>query len=169
MGWGLGTNLGYRPELLEGLAARLKDIVCEHGSKVVVIGWSLGGLFARETAKRHSEFISLVLTLGSPFSGNRRNNNAWRIYEALNDHSVDNPPIDSDLAAKPPVHTLAVWSPRDGIVATGSAHGLVDESDETFELDSTHLGMATRSGPIQAIIGLLVDKLAEQGQSRPAA
>ena len=129
-GWGQGTNFGYRPQLLEGLAVRLKDIANEHGLRVIIVGWSLGGLFARETAKLHPELVSLVVTLGSPFSGNRRNNNAWRLYEALNNHSVDNPPIDSDLAAKPPVQTVAVWSPRDGIVATGSAHGLCDESDE---------------------------------------
>ena len=160
-GWGQQTNLGYRPELLEGLAVRLNDIVADRGSKIILVGWSLGGLFARETAKLHPELVSMVVTLGSPFSGCRRNNNAWRLYEAINDHSVDNPPIASELAEKPSVPTFALWSQRDGIVSTGSAHGLCHESDARIQLDSTHLGMATRSGPIRQIVQLLSDRLAE--------
>ena len=59
----------------------------------------------------------VVMTLGSPFSGDRRANNAWRVYEALNDHKVDAVPFPEDPGEKPPVRTIAVWSPRDGIVA----------------------------------------------------
>ncbi len=93
------------------------------------MGWSLGGIFARELAKQRPELVRLVVTLGSPFSGDPRANNAWRIYELLNDHPVDRPPIASDLAEKPPVPTVAVWSPRDGIVAPVAARRQRHESD----------------------------------------
>jgi hypothetical protein len=86
--------------------------------------------------------VAKVVTLGTPFSGDRRNNNVWRLYELVAGHPVDRPPIAGDPAAKPPVPTLALWSRRDGIVAAGAARGLPGESDRQVELDCRHMGFA---------------------------
>lgn len=158
-GWQLGRNRGARADLLERLEDSLLAVAQSSGSKVALIGWSLGGIYAREVAKRHPEAVSLVMTLGSPFSGDLRTNNAWRIYELLNDHKVDRPPLEIDIAAKPPVRTLAVWSSVDGIVAPSAARGEVWESDRQVEVPIRHLSLARQRSGIELIGRLLAEEL----------
>ena len=133
-GWDEGVNLGARPAEIDRVAQKLVDLGRASGGQVILIGWSLGGLYARALAQRHPEACSLVVTLGSPFSGNRRANNAWRLYEALNDHTVDNPPFAEDPALKPAARTIAVWSARDGIIAPHCAAGDAAQSDLRIEV-----------------------------------
>ena len=156
-GWEIGQNRGARADLLERLERKLDRVVENHSQPATLIGWSLGGLFAREVAKRRPDLVSLVITLGSPFSGDPRANNAWRIYELLNDHTVDNPPIAGDLAERPPVRTIAVWSPIDGIVAPAAARGLPQESDRQIELPVRHLSLARAPAGIGLIGRLLAE------------
>ena len=137
-GWGLGLNRGASHDVLDRIAGRIEAF--GGGRKVVLVGWSLGGVFAREAAKARPDLVEKVVTLGSPFSGDRRNNNVWRIYEWVAGHPVDDPPIASDPAVKPPVPTLAIWSRRDGIVAVCAARGEPGERDAELELDCTHMG-----------------------------
>lgn len=156
-GWELGKNKGARPDLLWRLELQLERLMLRHGQPVMLIGWSLGGLYAREVAKHRPDLVKLVITLGSPFSGDPRANNAWHIYERLNDHSVDNPPIGGDLSEKPPVLTFAVWSPIDGIVAPVSARGEPWQSDRQIELNERHLSLARSPAGIRLIGSLLVE------------
>jgi hypothetical protein len=162
-GWGLGQNRGARADLLERLGDRIAELADRHGQPVGLIGWSLGGVFAREVAKVRQREVSLVMTLGSPFSGDLRANNAWRLYEWLNDHPVDRPPLQVDLATKPPVTTVAVWSPRDGIVAPDAARGLPGESDFQHEVPCRHLSYARAAAGIRAIAELLARHLPGPG------
>ena len=159
-GWELGQNKGARADLLQRLEPQLERLALRHAQPVTLIGWSLGGLFAREVAKHRPDLVRLVITLGSPFSGDPRANNAWRIYEWLNDHSVESPPIAGDLALKPPVRTVAVWSPIDGIVAPLAARGLPGESDQQIELRVRHLSLARAPLGIRLIGRLLNEALA---------
>ena len=159
-GWELGQNRGARADLLERLAARLAPVVQRHGIKAVLVGWSLGGIYARELAKLRPDLVAAVITLGSPFSGDPRANNAWLIYELLNDHKVDNPPLQIETAVKPPVATVAVWSPIDGIVSPDSACGQPDESDRQIELRVRHLSLARAAQGIRLIGQLLAEELA---------
>ncbi len=158
-GWGQGMNLGAQPAKIDRVGARLTELGRQSGGQVILIGWSLGGLYARALARRHPEACALVMTLGSPFSGDRRANNAWRLYEALNDHTVDNPPFAEDPAVKPAVRTIAVWSARDGIVAPRSAAGEAGQSDLRIELPYKHFELATSRGAVAAILQILRDNL----------
>ena len=158
-GWGQGMNTGAKVAQVARLEARLRDLSARTGEKVVLIGWSLGGLFARVLAQRHPGQCALVLTLGSPFSGDRRANNAWRVYEALNDHTVDDPPFAEDPGAKPPVRTIAVWSKRDGIVAPRSAEGEAWQSDKRIEVPFKHFELASARGAVRAVLGILREEL----------
>ena len=159
-GWELGRNKGARADLLERLRHRVTWLADRHGQAVSLIGWSLGGVFAREVAKLVPDQVRLVMTLGSPFSGDPRANNAWRIYEMLNDHPVDRPPLDAVLSVKPPVPTIALWSSKDGIVAASSARGQAGESDLQLEVDCRHLDFARAAGAIRVIGQVLADQLA---------
>ncbi|UUR07054.1 alpha/beta hydrolase family protein [Sphingomonas glaciei] len=134
--WALGLNRGARADTLERLERRLVEI--GDGGQVLVIGWSLGGLFARELARHRPDLVSAVVTLGSPFSGDLRANNVWRLYELVAGHKVDNPPLPR-IPDKPPVPTLTFWSRRDGIVAPACARGQSHESDERIELNCNHM------------------------------
>jgi pimeloyl-ACP methyl ester carboxylesterase len=140
-GWGQGTNIGMHPGVIEALDRKLERVAKTHGQKVTVVGWSLGGLFAREIAKRSPENVAKVVTLCSPFSGNPRANNAWPIYQMVTRQSVDQLARDFDVSTKPPVPTVAAWSASDGIVAPAAARGLPAESDYQIEWHCTHFGL----------------------------
>ena len=79
-----------------------------------------------------------MVTLGSPFSGDPRQNNIWRLYEKIAGHAVDDPPIPR-IIDKPPVPHLALWSRRDGIMAPRTARGLAHERDKAVEMDCSHM------------------------------
>lgn len=130
----MGFMRGVTRKRMKRAEKRLRKISKRHGGPVILVGWSLGGLYARVLAQRHPERVAMVVTLGSPFSGSRKANHAWRIYNRLNKHTVDAPPIKDDASVKPPVHTVAIWSNRDGVIAPASARGLPHERDVAIEM-----------------------------------
>ena len=142
-GWKMGVNWGVRADTVERLKQRLDQISPDQ--PILVLGWSLGGLFARELGRAVPDRVRAVVTLGSPFSGDPKQNHVWRLYERIAGHKVDNPPLPR-ITDKPPVPHLALWSRRDGLIAPRSARGLDHERDEAVELDSTHMafGMSKR-------------------------
>lgn len=152
-GWGLGMNFGVSVEMfmkIEALALQLAG-----QGQVTLIGWSLGGLVAREIALRRPDKIARVITLGSPFSGDLRANNAWWLYEWMTGRPVDEPAVPVRRGEKPPVPTIALWSSNDGIIAPACARGLPHESDRIVEVDCTHLGFMTCPKVAAALVGVL--------------
>ena len=136
-GWGMGLNRGLNKDIIAQLRAVIEPIAAD--GPVTLVGWSLGGLLAREYAKHHREHAAKVITLGSPFSGCPRANNVWRLYEFVAGYKVDRPPIAVALHEKPPVPTIAFWSPRDGVIGQDAARGMPGESDQRIELDCGHM------------------------------
>jgi hypothetical protein len=152
-GWGLGWNLGARPDTLDRIVAQIESTT--GGRPVILIGWSLGGIYAREVAKLRPDLVERVVSLGAPFAGNPRANNVWRLYELISRHPADCPPLDVDIGTKPPVPTIACWSRRDGVVAPACARGFPDQSDRQVELDCSHMGFATSPRAWRGIVRLL--------------
>jgi hypothetical protein len=148
--WRQGINWGARADTLE----RLKRAVdrCGHDEPMLLVGWSLGGLYARELARAEPERVRAVVTLGAPVWGDRRRyTNVWKLYERVAGHPVDDPPIP-DSIEKPPVPTLAIWSRRDGIVGVPSARGTDETRDKAVEVNSSHMGFAvSRRGTRSAV------------------
>lgn len=138
-GWKSGWNLGARHDTIETLRKRIASL--GHDRKLVLVGWSLGGLFAREYARAFPEQVRAVITLGSPFSGDPRQNTIWPLYERIAGHSVLEPPLPR-LTEKPPVPHLALWSRRDGLIAPRAARGLDHERDDEVEMDCHHMAFA---------------------------
>ncbi|WP_435417055.1 alpha/beta fold hydrolase [Parerythrobacter aurantius] len=149
--WGLGFNWGPTEENFALLEGRLLDLHQRAGEPVVLVGWSLGGLFARELAKAHPEAVAKVITMGTPFSFSPRANNAWRIYQFVAGHSVEAPPVGKDIAAKPPVETVALWSANDGVVHPRAARGKPGERDRAIALRCRHMGFAHSHEAIEAV------------------
>jgi hypothetical protein len=154
-GWGMGLNKGVREDTLDKLALRIAAF--GGGGKVILVGWSLGGVFAREVAKVRPDLVEKVVTMGSPFSGDPRGNNVWRLYEWIAGHPVDKPPIDTDTWEKPPVPTLALWSKKDGIVSIRCTRGLPGESDRQIEIDCSHMGFAVSGRAAPAVVKAILD------------
>lgn len=159
-GWGLGWNLGVRADTLQ----KLESCIDRIGAKepILLVGWSLGGLYARELARLCPERVRAVVTLGSPFSGDLHQNNIWRLYELVAGHKVDNPPIPR-ITDKPPVPTLAIWSRRDGIIAPRAAYGLDDERDCAVELDCAHMAFGVSAKAAREAVRRITAFLGEQG------
>ena len=156
--WRQGWNLGATPDLIERLRHSL-DLVGDE-RPVLLVGWSLGGVFARELARAIPDRVRAVATLGSPFSGDPRLNNVWRLYERIAGHPVDDPPIPR-VFEKPPVPTLAIWSLRDGIVAAEAARGKEDERDKAVEVDSGHMAFGVSRRATRAAVREIVSFLSE--------
>jgi pimeloyl-ACP methyl ester carboxylesterase len=148
-GWELGWNWGARADTVDRLKRRLDEI--GRGEPVLLVGWSLGGVYARELARAAPEQVRAVITLGSPFSGDPKQNNVWRLYERIAGHKVDDPPLPR-LTDKPPAAHLALWSRRDGIVAPRSARGLDHERDEAIELQCTHMGFGVSTRVARQVV-----------------
>lgn len=147
--WSCGWNLGARADTIERLKRRLDEI--SKDQPILVVGWSLGGVFARELGRTAPERVRAVVSLGSPFSQDPRLNNVWRLYELVAGHKVDNPPIPR-ITAKPPVPTLAIWSRRDGIVAPAAARGEPGEADRTVEFECTHMAFGVSRRTARAVV-----------------
>lgn len=157
--WGLGTNLGAKPDTLDRLGRRLEEV--HDGRSVLLVGWSLGGMFARELAHRHPDRVRAVATLCSPFSGDyKTNTNVRELYERIAGHDVNEPPFPR-ANGKPPVPTLAFWSRRDGIVAPRAARGLDHEIDRAVEIDTYHVGAVLWRPALIRIVGEIELFLAE--------
>lgn len=155
----LGFVTGITPEIFARAEARLHEAHAEHDRKVVLLGWSLGGIYARVLAQRHPKKVTMVVTMGTPFSGDRKANNAWRLYNALNNHTVEAPELPDDPSVKPTMQTVAVWSANDGVIAPECARGLETERDVEIEVPFRHFAMGSDRTAIDRIVAILAEQL----------
>jgi pimeloyl-ACP methyl ester carboxylesterase len=162
--WLLGLNTGAKANTIDLLCRRLDEL--KDPRKVLLVGWSLGGLFARQLAHRCPDKVRAVVTLGSPFSGDlKTNTNVRAFYEWVAGHDVDRPPFERVLA-KPPVPTLALWSRMDGIVAPSAARGQAHEVDKAVEIECRHMGFAVYRPALSRVVSEIQTFLTE-AEGRP--
>jgi pimeloyl-ACP methyl ester carboxylesterase len=163
-GWGLGRNMGLKPGLEERMVARLLELHRAHGCKVSLVGWSLGGLFAREIAGIVPNAVRSVITLGSPIRGNPKSTNAWRIYELASGQRVDDPQFRRPRSAPPPVPTTSIYSRTDGIVAWQCSVEPAGTHNESIEVKGSHCGLGVNAAALYAV----ADRLAQpEGRWKP--
>ena len=163
-GWQQGVNLGPRSGVIERCLARLRALSRTHRRAVSLIGWSLGGIYARELAKEAPEAVRLVITLGTPFTGHPKATNAWRLYELLAGHRIGAPEIHEPLRRPPPVPTTSIYSRSDGVVAWQCSVERAGPKSESIEVAASHLGLGFNPLSLYAI----ADRLAQpEGGWRP--
>lgn len=165
-GWGLGRNYGLRHGIEDGMLDRIGELRRQHGRKVSLIGWSLGGVYARQLAKRVPDDVRLVITLGSPFAGHPRATNAWRLYEYTSGQKVDDRDnhVAGPLAAPPPVPTTAIFSRTDGVCAWQCCVEKPGPTTENIEVEGSHCGLGHHPAAVYAV----ADRLAQpEGKWRP--
>lgn len=157
-GWGQGANLGPRGGVLEACRERIRSLRRDTGRPVSLVGWSLGGLYARELAKERPRDVRCVVTMGSPFTGHPRATNAWRIYEYFSGHRVDADPQQVErLREPPPVPTTSIYSRSDGIVSWRCSVNAPGERVENVAVAASHCGMGLN--PLALYV--LADRLAQ--------
>ena len=163
-GWRLGPNHGPRPGAEDAMQARLAEIAERHGRKVSLVGWSLGGVFAREMARRAPHQVRQVVTLGSPFAGAPKASNAWRLYERLSGSKVEDWPHRETMKSAPPVPSTAIYSRSDGIVAWQGCLEREGPLSENIEVPGSHCGLGHNPAALHAV----ADRLAQpEGAWRP--
>jgi pimeloyl-ACP methyl ester carboxylesterase len=148
-GWELGSNFGPRAGVLQAIKAKVSEAYHASGNlgrKVSLVGWSLGGVYAREIAKQMPEYVRCVITLGTPFSGSPRSTNAWRLYEMVSGRDIEREASLFELDQAPPMPTTSVFSKTDGIVAwQGSIQsqkdGVGHPHTENVEVIASHFGI----------------------------
>ncbi len=156
--WKLGRNFG-KVKFLDLLVQRLEELYEEHGEKVSLIGWSLGGVYARQIAKERPHMVRQVITLGSPFRGITEPNNASWLYNQVsgNKRIVDlDPDLLADLPKPAPVPTTAIYTKEDGVVPWR----VCMEAEEDFfhqniQVRGSHLGL----GVNPAVLNIVADRL----------
>jgi pimeloyl-ACP methyl ester carboxylesterase len=139
--WKQGFNFGPRRGVLDAVRAQVQRIAERHGDKVSLIGWSLGGLYAREMAKEFPALARCVITLGSPFAGHPRATNAWRFYEMVSGQNIHDPELIEQIRGVPPVPTTSIYSKTDGVVAWQCSQNEESPLAENIEVHASHVGM----------------------------
>ena len=150
-GWNLRFNFGPRKGVLEASMERVRHFRRESGRRVSLVGWSLGGIFAREIAKLIPEDVRSVITLGSPFTGHPKANNAWRVYQLVSGHRLDDDRAWEHVRRPPPVPTTSIFSRTDGIVAWRCSLQERAERAESIEVQASHLGIGMHAAAWYAI------------------
>lgn len=168
-GWNLGRNLKVDNARVEAMARCVDELHRRTGGKISIVGWSLGGVFARELAKQMPDKVRSVITLGSPISDNRRYTNARPLFEAINGKRPQ--PMRTGkfraLADAPPVPTTSILTKTDGVVHwRGSVQHPERGHDRTenIEVFASHIGL----GVNPAVMLAIADRLAQpEGDWRP--
>ena len=155
--WQQGRNFGPGRGVLEECGHLFRRLRERHGRKVSLIGWSLGGIYARETAKQLPDDVRCVITLGTPFAGHPRATNAWRLYELLSGERVDERRNWDGLKEAPPVPTTSIYSRTDGVVAWQCSVQRESARAESIEVEASHIGL----GVNPAVLYAIADRLAQ--------
>jgi pimeloyl-ACP methyl ester carboxylesterase len=160
--WRLGYNLGYRPSMTGQLPARLHELRERgDGKRVSIIGWSAGGIYARELARAFPDDVRMVITMGSPFRGNPHASHAWRLWRLLNpgDKAAEIQTAAARNKREQPlaVPTTCIYSKSDGIVAWECCTSLPAPRTENVEVHSSHLGY----GHSVETLYVIADRLAQ--------
>ena len=155
--WDQGLNLGPREGVLDALRARVRELFNLDRKKISLVGWSLGGVYARELAKEMPEMIRCVITLGSPFAGPPQATNAWWLFEKVSGHPEPDAEMQAALRVAPPVPTTSIYSRTDGIVAWQCSLNPPGALAENIEVHASHIGLGLNPLAMMAI----VDRLAQ--------
>jgi pimeloyl-ACP methyl ester carboxylesterase len=99
------------------MLARIDQLFERYERRVSRIGWSLGGLYARQLAKIVPDKVRCVICLGSPFAGSPKSTNAWRTYEFVSGRKIEDENLPDALAEAPPVPTTSIFSRTDVVCA----------------------------------------------------
>lgn len=167
-GWKQGRNPGLQNQIFQRLIEKVEKIYEEHGNKVSLVGWSLGGVYSRIIAHELPDKVRQVITLGSPFGIHidplandvAVNSAIIKLYERLNADLKTDPLVNGDPVwqTPPPVPSTAVYTERDGIAAWHTCVDDVKGNTENIKVAGSHTGLT--HNPV--VMYILAERLAQQ-------
>jgi pimeloyl-ACP methyl ester carboxylesterase len=159
--WKQGFNFGPRNGVLKAAQEQMLQVATRHRERVSLIGWSLGGIYAREIAKEAAEHARCVITLGTPFTGHPHATNAWRFYEMVSGQRVHDQTLIEQIRSAPSCPTTSIYSKTDGVVAWQCSINASSAHAENIEVHASHLGMGMNPLALYAV----ADRLAQDPQA----
>ena len=166
-GWNQGYNFGPRAGILETAKRQVMDTFEATGEKVSLVGWSLGGIYARELAKLLPDRVRSVVTMGTPFARSHTSTNAWKLFQLTSGKDVTKELQQFDLPVAPPVPTTSIFSRTDGVVAWQASIQKPQKANpdtENLEVIASHIGLGLNPSAWWA----LADRLSQpEGRWRP--
>lgn len=165
--WGLGPNLGIgydRTEYEERFVAQLERVADRTGEAVSLIGWSQGGVIARQAAKLRGDLVRHVITLGSPIGDTPEATTIWRIYQRTSAQDITPELLDflREVATPvPDVRCTCIYSLSDGVVAPSIAQDTVSPKAENISVIASHFGMSVNP----FVLYVVADRLAQKEET----
>lgn len=156
--WDIGRNYG-KVEYLDDLLQQVDALHRAHQQKVSLVGWSLGGVYARQIAKERPDMVRQIIMMGSPFQAINDANHATWLHKLINIGKKEQAVDEDFLASIPepaPVPSTAIYSKQDGVVPWAACM----EKEEgpyrqNIQVRSSHLGF----GVNQAVYTIIADRL----------
>lgn len=156
--WKLGWNLGPVGEVEQAILVRMQELRRRYGRRVSLVGWSLGGVYARELAWMAPDDVRCVITLGSPVRHHAASSVAW-LYAWVSRQRADM--FDREhlerAASPPPVPTTSIYSRTDGIVPWQCSLEETSPRSENIRVESSHFGLGSHPLALLAV----ADRLAQ--------
>ena len=156
--WGLGRNRGDVERYTELVGKRVAALHTElGGAPVTLVGWSLGGVIARETARLSEPYVREVITLGTPVIGGPK-------YTATAQRFADSAVIDLDefekevhdrnsIGLRQPV--TSIYSKLDGVVNWRASIDIYNKQARNIEVYSSHFGIGAHGRVWRLIADIL--------------
>ncbi|MEO6747572.1 MAG: alpha/beta fold hydrolase [Caldimonas sp.] len=157
-GWGLGRNLGPRAGVREAMLDRIDELHESSKRPVSLVGWSLGGAYARALALRRPHAVRNVVTLGSPIAGDASATSVRRLYDWVSGQrstAKPGPRIYRPVPAEMP--STSIYSRSDGVVAWRASLQPEGPLAENLEVVGSHLGLGVHAPVLYAV----ADRLAQ--------
>jgi pimeloyl-ACP methyl ester carboxylesterase len=154
--WGRGFNTGPKGDLeawLLDLKSQVTELLAGHAQPATLIGWSLGGLYAREVGKLMAPRIRQVITIATPFNADADHTNVGWLFRMLSGStSAMDPGLSQRLRTPPPMRTTSIYSRSDGVVAWQTCrHHLRSRLVHDIEVDGSHIGMGWNRDVLAAV------------------
>jgi pimeloyl-ACP methyl ester carboxylesterase len=154
--WGQGWNTGPRGDVDRWLSVLTEQVLAlanvRGAERVSLVGWSLGGLYAREIAKLAPHRVRRVVTIGTPFNAGRGGTNVGWLFKLLNPSLADSVQLRERLSCPPPVVTTSIYSRTDGVVAwQACTHEERHAHVHDIEVGGSHLGMGWNRAVLEAV------------------
>lgn len=154
--WGQGFNTGPSGDIDQWLRLLTEQVFVKaslaEGERVSLVGWSLGGFYAREIAKLAPSLVRRVVTIGTPFNLAAGETNVGWLFKLLNGQRSADQRLRKRLRTPPNVATTSIYSRNDGVVAWQACmHGERHPHVTDIEVQSSHLGMGWNRRVLQLI------------------